>query len=230
MNILVIITARKGSKRLPGKNTRSLGGKPLILWTVDIAKKIPNVCDILISTDDPKAASICIKSGAYVPWLRPSTLSTDKASSVDVVIHALDFYEKEKNKVDGVLLLQPTSPFRKLSTIKEGINLFLTNNQRPVVGVSPTPAHPMWSVKIDNGAIIPFTEIRDLEIRSQELPPVFIVNGSFYLIKPNDLRERKSFIGNDAIPLIVKSSIESLDIDNYEDFERAEFVLSVKKT
>lgn len=106
MRILALITARGGSKRLPGKNIRVLGGKPLIVWSIDVAKDIAEICDILVLTLTAIAA-VCTEAGALVPWLRPADLATDTASSVVVVLHALDWYEAEKGAVDGILLLQP---------------------------------------------------------------------------------------------------------------------------
>ena len=139
MRILVVITARGGSKRLPGKNIRILGEKPLIIWSIDVAKDIPEICDILVSTDDTAIASICTEAGALVPWLRPAELATDTANSIDVVLHALDWYETEKGAVDGILLLQPTSPFRTKKTVLRGIELFSKNEQQPVLGVLRFP-------------------------------------------------------------------------------------------
>ena len=124
MRILALITARSQSKRLPGKNIKFLGGKPLITWSIDIAKNISEVCDILVSTDDPITAKISKDAGASVPWLRPKNLATDTSNSVDVALHALDWFETQKGAVDGILLLQPTSPFRTLEGVRSGINLF----------------------------------------------------------------------------------------------------------
>ena len=92
--ILAVITARGNSKRLPKKNIIKLGNKPLILWSIDIAKKINDICDVLVSTDNSDIASIAKNSGAMVPWLRPKRFSTDKSKSVSTVIHALRWYEK----------------------------------------------------------------------------------------------------------------------------------------
>ena len=82
-----------------------------------MAKNIPEICDILVSTDDPQIAQIAKDAGALVPWLRPPELGTDAARSVDVALHALEWYEGERGSVDGLLFLQPTSPFRTLSLI-----------------------------------------------------------------------------------------------------------------
>ncbi len=223
MKILALITARGGSKRLPGKNIRILSGKPLIVWSIDVAQDISEICDILVSTDDPTIAAVCKDAGAYVPWLRPAYLATDTASSVDVALHALDWYEAEKGAVDSLLLLQPTSPFRTKATIQQGIDLFIKHNRKPVIGVSSTHAHPMWALKIDSNYLVPFMCEHGLVTRSQDLPSAYVINGSFYLITPAELRECRSFIGKKTIPLLVKSPHEALDIDTEWDFKIAEF-------
>ena len=218
MKILTLIAARGGSKRLPGKNTRLLGGKPLIVWSIDVAKNIPEICDILVSTDHPAIAAVSKDAGAYVPWLRPAELATDTASSVDVALHALDWYEAEKGAVDGVLLLQPTSPFRTQATVQRGIELFDKYGHQPVLGVSPIHAHPMWTFKMDNDYLVPFISDHGLENRSQDLPPAYVVNGSFYLISPTELRAYRSFRGEKTVALLIESQKEALDIDTEFDW------------
>jgi CMP-N,N'-diacetyllegionaminic acid synthase len=221
MRILAVIPARGGSKRLPGKNIRMLGDKPLIVWSIDAAKGIPEICDILVSTDSSEIAEICKESGVLVPWLRPAELATDTASSVDVAIHALDWYESEHGTVDGLLLLQPTSPFRTKETICTGIALFTKHGHSTVVGVSPTHAHPMWTLKIQNGYLVPFMPKAGLQTRSQDLPPAFVVNGAFYLLSPMEIRNKKTFVTEMTIPLLISVSKETIDIDNEQDFKIA---------
>jgi CMP-N,N'-diacetyllegionaminic acid synthase len=222
MRILALITARGGSKRLPGKNIRMLGGKPLIVWSIDVAKNIPVICDILVSTDDPTIAVVCKEAGAYVPWLRPAELATDTASSVDVALHALDWYEAENSAVDGILLLQPTSPFRTQVTIKRGFELFSNHGYKPVLGVSPTHAHPMWTLKMEGDYIVPFIQDHGFGTRSQDLPPAYVANGSFYLITPAELRACRSFVGPKTIPLLIEPPQEAVDIDTEWDWFVAE--------
>lgn len=224
MKILALITARGGSKRLPGKNIRVLGGKPLIAWSIDAARGISEICDILVSTDDPAIAVVCTEAGAYVPWLRPTWLATDTASSVDVALHALDWYEAEKGAVDGLLLLQPTSPFRTQKTVRRGVELFSENGQQSVLGVSSTHAHPMWTLKKEGEYLVPFLQEHGFGIRSQDLPAAYVVNGSFYLISPSELRARMSFVGIRTIPLLIESPQEALDIDTEWDFMMAELI------
>ena len=224
MKILALVIARGGSVRLPGKNLRQLGGKPLINWSIEIAQGIPEISEILVSTDDESIADVSRKAGALVPWLRPQELATNEASSVDVALHALNWYETEKSAVDGLLLLQPTSPFRSRNTVLNGISLFEKIGMLPVVGVSPTNAHPMWSFKIEHGELLSFVDNVGIQKRSQDLPPAYVVNGSFYLISPDDLRRNKSFFGVRTIPLIADSEHEALDIDSEMDFTFAEFI------
>jgi N-acylneuraminate cytidylyltransferase len=221
MRILALIPARGGSKRLPGKNIRILGDKPLIVWSIDAAKGIPEICDILVSTDSSEIAEISKESGVLVPWLRPADLATDTASSVDVALHALDWYEAEKGAVDGLLLLQPTSPFRTKETICTGIALFAKHGHSSVVGVSPTHAHPMWTLKMEGNYLVPYMKEHALETRSQDLPPAYVVNGSFYLISPTELKTFKSFFGSKTVPLLIESPQKELDIDTERDLKIA---------
>ena len=225
MRILALIPARGGSKRLPGKNIKLLGDKPLINWTIEAAKEIPEICEILVSTDNSEIALIAKMAGARVPWLRPALLSTDVATSVDVAIHALDWYEKEFCKVDGLLLLQPTSPYRTKLTIQRGINLFKEFNQQPVIGVSPSQSHPQWALKQQGNFVVPFMKDHKLGIRSQELTPSFTPNGLLYLVSPEYLRREYSFGGMMAIPCHTSSRKEAIDIDSKSDFEFAEYML-----
>jgi CMP-N,N'-diacetyllegionaminic acid synthase len=222
MRILALIPARGGSKRLPGKNIRELGGKSLIVWSIDVARGVPEICDILVSTDDPAIARVSTQAGALVPWLRTAELATDTASSVDVAIHALDWYEAETGAVDGLLLLQPTSPFRTEETVRKGIEQFRQNGRQSVLGVSPVQTHPLWTFKVSGGHLVPFFDANGLDLRSQDLPPAYVVNGSFYLIASNALREDHSFVGRSATPLIIDSPKEALDIDTAWDWWLAE--------
>ena len=226
MRILALITARAGSKRLPGKNTRELGGKPLIVWSIDVVRDIPEICDILVSTDDQGIATLCKKAGAYVPWLRPDTLATDTAKSIDVTLHALDWYESQRGPVDGVMLLQPTSPFRSRTTVKQAIELFSQRNAPAVLGVSPVAEHPMWTFKITIDGLVPFMTEHKFDVRSQDLPPVYVIDGSLYLVTPKALRDNNSFVVPNAMPIISPSPQDALDIDTEWDFKLAEYIVA----
>lgn len=200
MRLLALIPARGGSKRLPGKNLMALGGKPLISWSIDIALRITEVVDCLVSTDDEGIAQVSIEAGAMVPWLRPQHLATDQASSTDMALHALDWYESHFGCVEGLLLLQPTSPLRTLSSVEKGIQLFRSHPEGAVVGMAEGQGgkHTHLGKRI---------------------------TGSFYLINPMTLRTRLSFAPADAIPLIQSHPGDLVDIDDWTDFELANSML-----
>ncbi len=225
MRILALIPARAGSKRLPGKNILPLGNKPLIAWSIDVARDIPEICDILVSTDDGAIAEVCKQVGNNVPWLRPAELATDTASSVDVALHALDWYEAENGEIDGLMLLQPTSPFRTRETIQSGIELFVRHAHRAVLGVSPVSEHPMWMMRIEDGFLKPYMQDNGLQTRAQDLPPAYSINGCFYLISPVELRSRRSFAGGQVVPLLIESPEEALDIDTNWDWKIAQSIV-----
>lgn len=229
MRILALIPARGGSKRLPGKNTRYLGGLPLIVWTIRVTAEIPEVCDTLVSTDEEAIRAIALDAGATVPWLRPPALATDTASSVDVGIHALDWYERERHRVDGLLLLQPTSPFRSSETVRRGIALYRETG-RPVVSVSPARSHPLLCFTVEGSRLRPFAAGCDVGVRSQDLPAVYEPNGAFYLIDPEELRRRHSYYGEDLVPLVIDDPAESVDIDTEWDWMVAEAALARRRS
>jgi CMP-N,N'-diacetyllegionaminic acid synthase len=226
LKILAVVLARGGSKRLPGKNMRMLGSKPLLLWSIEAAKGIAEIVDILVSTDEPAIAEAARGAGALVPWLRPAELATDTASSLDASIHALDWYEREKRAVDGILLLQPTSPFRSRHSVLRGIDLFRTHACKPVVGVSPAESHPFWCFKVDGFGMQPYVEGAALHTRSQDLPAAYVINGAFYLTSPTRLRAARSFFADDMVPLVMDRPEESIDIDTELDWNAAQLWLS----
>jgi CMP-N,N'-diacetyllegionaminic acid synthase len=229
MKILAVVPARGGSKRLPGKNIRPLGGRPLIAWSIEVGSGVSDICDILVSTDDPTIAEVAQAAGAIVPWLRPQYLSSDTATSVDVCIHALDWYEQTKGQVDGLLLLQPTSPFRTREAVIRGIELFQRNQRRPVVAVSPAEAHPLWCFQIEQNGMRPFMDNQGKSLRSQDLPAAYRLNGLFYLVSPFNLRTRRSLFWNDMVPLIIDDEIEIIDIDTEWDWAIAEMAVKLAR-
>jgi CMP-N,N'-diacetyllegionaminic acid synthase len=225
VRILALIAARGGSQRLPGKNLRPLGGRPLLVWSINAASGVPDICDILVSTDSAAIAEVARDAGALAPWLRPAALATDDASSAAVAVHALDWYEQARGPVDGLLLLQPTSPFRTRQTVLRGCELFGEHHGRSVIAVSPAKSHPMSCFRVEAGMMRPFMSGGD--VRSQDLPPAFVVNGALYLISPERLRAQRSFYGDATVPLIIDDPAQGIDIDTEWDWRLAEAVLAV---
>jgi len=204
-----------------------LGGVPLIVWSINVAKGIPEISDILVSTDGFAIAEVARNAGALVPWLRPAELASDSANSVDVCLHALDWYENARAKVDGLLLLQPTSPFRSRATLMRGIDLFRENQRRSVVGVCPAVSHPMWCVQVNGNSMRPFIEPGGRSLRSQDLPPAYVLNGAFYLIEPEELRRQRSFRSDTSVPLVINEPAECIDIDTEWDWKIAQALVAL---
>ena len=227
MKILALIPARGGSKRLPGKNIKPLGGIPLIGWSIKTARASRCFADVLVSTDDQEIADVAIQQGASVPWLRPMVLASDTATSVDVVVHALDQWEHSNGQLDAVMLLQPTSPLRTVESIQRALRLFESKGgQHPVVSVGPAVSHPNWCFRMTAaGTMEPFLGWQGLEVRSQDLEPAWTLNGSIYVISPSQLRAKRSFLAADTLALQMSDPDESIDVDTLEDFERCEQVL-----
>ena len=227
MRILALVPARGGSKRLPGKNIRLFGGRPLVVWSIQAAAGLPGICDVLLSTDSAEIADVARAAGALVPWLRPADLATDLATSVDVAVHALDWYEREHEPVDGMLLLQPTSPLRSREAVARACDLFSRMGGRSVVAVCPARSHPMLCYRLDGTVLVPFISGIAEKVRTQDFPAAFQLCGALYLVAPATLRSERSILGSDPVPLVLESDVESVDIDTNADWVMAEALLNL---
>ena len=148
--VLAVIPARGGSKGLPGKNLRPLHGKPLLHHSVERALQAPCVLTVVVSTDDLHIAESGVLAGAQVPFMRPPELAGDTASSIDVLLHCLDWYEEEGQPFDIVTMIEPTSPLREISDIEEGIKMLISNGYGSVVSVCESEGeHPSFSYRKD---------------------------------------------------------------------------------
>jgi CMP-N-acetylneuraminic acid synthetase len=221
MKLLIIIPARGDSKRLPGKNIMELAGKPLIKWTIDLAQKLPYEKTIIVSTDSEEIAEVARRCGVKVPWLRPPEISQDSSTTTDVALHALDLIEDNFSDTDCIILLQPTSPFRAIEKLIEGIEKFISSGMKPVIAVSPVRQHPKWMFKIERDELKALMPSKNYYERSQDLEKIYIVNGNFYIITPNDLREQRTFFAESMKPIVIESNSEDIDIDTEEEFENA---------
>jgi len=230
MKVLGLVPARAGSKRLPGKNIKILGDKPLINWTIEIAKESSAFSDIIVSTDGEAIASIARDAGANVPWLRPTELASDDASSVDVAIHALDWYEEFNQSIDALVLLQPTSPFRTVDTIKRGLQAFEEFKKRTVVSVSLNGSKKTIAFEIEGDFMYRVQSHASKFVDVEKSSKLVIPNGVLYVISPNRLRTERSFFSGEIVPLFPSSSVEATDIDTLEDWEMAERIVDIKQS
>tara|TARA_B100000989_G_C19453648_1_gene432947 strand:+ start:374 stop:1075 length:702 start_codon:yes stop_codon:yes gene_type:complete len=224
--ILCVIPARGGSRSVKNKNIRLLGGKPLIYYTINEALKVNEILDVVVSTDNYKIAQISKKYEAKVPFIRPKILATNNALSINVVKHSLEFMEKVNNiKYDYVLMLQPTSPFRKSKHIKSAIKKLISNKSDSVVSVVDVIGHHPYRMKIiKNNKLKNYIDqgYEDMRPR-QKLPKVYIRNGAIYLNKRSVIIKQNQLVGKNVIPLIMSEN-DSINIDTYKDFLIAENV------
>ncbi len=220
-----VITARGGSKRLPGKNIRPLGGKPLIVWTIEAALGADEVDQVIVSTDDEITAEISRKAGAEIPFRRPEELSGDLSSHYDVIAHALDWLEADGRLPQTCLLLQPTSPFRTAAHIDAAIRERRMLDAESMASVSHVSDHPAFMLrKGENGTLTALWPRKEEYQRSQDHDELFVLNGAIYVFSPTAFRQRKTVLSPSPVGFVM-DRIVSLDIDNAEDFALAEALM-----
>jgi len=224
MNILFLIPARSGSKGLPGKNTKLLGNKSLIEYSIEFAlENLTENDELCISTNDPFVVEIAMKRGISIPFIRPDHLSNDNASSYDVIIHALNHYESISKKFDAILLLQPTSPFRKKEDYQNLLQEF-DSKVDMVVSVKTSKENPYFTLfENTSDGFIEKSKSGIFE-RRQDCPEVYAFNGSMYLMRVEALKKLK--LGEfKKIKKIIMPEDRSVDIDTLADWSLAEFYL-----
>ena len=227
--VLAIVPARGGSKRLPRKNIRELYGKPLIAWSIEAGLASRYVDKVIVSTDDDEISRISKKYGADVPFLRPSVLATDNATTIDVVIHILKYYESIDELYDYVLLIQPTSPLRSAHHIDEALELVIEKEAKGVISVCKVE-HPIeWTNSLPaDGSMDSFIDRKHLNKRSQDLQERYRINGAIYAAKSRDLLMEKTFFMEKGVVAYIMSRKVSIDIDTEEEFMMAECLFKIK--
>lgn len=223
--ILGIIPARGGSKGLPGKNIKKLGGQPLINYSIAIGKKSVFIDDLIVATDDNKIAEIAKEFGADVPFLLPQELTTDDSSIVPVLQYAINYMEQKKDlKYEYVVILQPTSPFRLVEDIDCTINLMKEKKADSAVTIMriSSSVHPIKMKKVENDFLMPYCIDEPAEgIKRQDLPPAYKRNGSVYVLKRNIILNDNKIYGEKVAGYLVPTN-RSVDIDNENDWVLAE--------
>lgn len=224
MKPLVVIPARGGSKGIPHKNIKPLGGKPLICYAIDTARKLTSDENICVSTDDDTIIKVVEDYGLKVPFKRPDYLATDNAVTNGVLLHALDFYEQRGNHYDVVVLLQATSPFRRAEDVIEAVKLY-DDNIDMVTSVMPAKCNPYYDGFEDNAEGLLTISKGDGTIeRRQDAPKVWQQNGAVYVINPTQLKA-KGLAGMTKIRKYEMDELHSVDLDNMLDWKIAEIML-----
>lgn len=223
--IVCVIPARGGSKGLPGKNIKKLLGKPLIAYSIEQARGSKYIDKVIVSTDSKRIAGLARRLGAQVPFLRPSRLAGDKSSTIDVLLHAIEWLEKrEKFTFDILVLLHVTSPLRSVEDIDRSIELLFKKNTGNVFSVTEAHKNPYFNmVEFNKSGKVSLIKKGSYTNR-QGAPKAFDINCSIYVWWKDVLKISKSlFSGMTRIYLMPKE--RSFDIDDYIDFKIVEMLL-----
>jgi len=226
MRILSIIPARGGSKGIPNKNIKLLCGKPLLQFTSEVAQKSKYISKLILSSDDDAIIKVGQSLGLKVPFKRPSSLAGDKSPTIDVVKHALQFFEEKGEKYDAVCLLQVTSPFRSVKFLDKAIETFMASKTDALISVIEVPHefNPHWTFMPNvYGNLEIATGDKNIITRRQDLPKSYHRDGSIYLTKTSTILKDNSLYGN-SISYVVSDEKFHVNIDTLEDWEKAEII------
>lgn len=219
----IVIPARSGSKGVIDKNIKSLGGKPLLQWTVEAigASGLEHTLAIL-STESAHYAEIGKNLGLHVPFLRPDECAGDSASALQVIEHALTWFLNEYGYLPAqTMWLQPTSPFRSATIIQQAVLILAEQQVDAVIGCKEIHRDLTTLFRCENGFLMPLDNRRPTQISRQQSKPLLTPNGAMYLCKTDYLLQQKSLYPPKTVPLLM-GVIQSLDIDTQEDWVMAE--------
>lgn len=225
---LCVIPARGGSKRIPKKNIKYFCGKPMIEWTILTAIKSNCFDKIIVSTDSEEIAEISKKIGAEVPFLRPNNISDDHTGTIPVISHAINFINDHFSKVDYACCIYATAPFVEASFIQEGFKKIKEENANYSFSATSYPFPIQRAIKItsQNRSQMFFPE--NFNTRSQDLENSFHDAGQFYWGKASSWLENRRIFDDNSIPIIIPR-YKVQDIDDQEDWERAEIIFELIK-
>jgi CMP-N,N'-diacetyllegionaminic acid synthase len=226
--VLCIIPARSGSKAIPQKNIKLLCGKPLIAYSIEQSLKIDSIDRVIVSTDDEEIAQIAKNFGAEAPFIRPSHLAQDESSTMDVLLHTIDWHQNNENQsYDIILLLHANAPLRNLEDIQKCIEILVDQNADNVFSVTPASNNPYFNmVEIKDNNNVSLINEGNFSSR-QSAPHVYDMNSSIYTWWKDKLVEKKSiFLPKTRIHIMPRE--RSIDIDEPLDFRIAEMLMKDK--
>lgn len=224
MKPLVIIPARGGSKGIPHKNIKELNGKPLIYYSIDIARELVADEDICVSTDDNEIIGKVLEYGLKVPFKRPEYLANDTCGTYEVLLHALHHYEEIGRFYDPIILLQCTSPLRRVEDVKSALSLY-TPDLDMVVSVKEAKANPYYNCFEENGeGLLELSKGTGNFVRRQEVPKAWEYNGAVYVINPLSLK-KKPISKFEKIKKYEMDEFHSIDLDTMLDWKFAELLM-----
>lgn len=222
--IVCIIPARGGSKRLPGKNIKLLNGIPLIGYAVRAAKSSKYIDRVIVSTDDEAIVRVAQEQGADVPFMRPSELASDTATTLSVLQHAVTFLEEKGERFDLVVLIQPTVPCVKAGDVDVTIEKLADSGSRSCITICEIIDRPEFMYRLgEGGTIRPYTDVP--VGRTQDMEPLYRVNGAVYVMAHDMLMKENKIIDNTSCAGVIMPRERSIDIDTQLDFAIAEALM-----
>ncbi len=228
--IWALIPARGGSKGLPRKNVKMLAGKPLIAWTVEAARASEYLAKVIVSSDDAEIIEIACRYGAMAPFRRPDELASDTTSSVDVALHALEWFARcQQEKPEFLMLLQPTSPLRTTEDIDAICSLQEEKNADAIVSVCPGAHPPHWLRSLKPGNVLQAWNIDADVARRQDCPAAYQINGALYLVRTEMLAAERTFMPPGTLGYIMPPE-RSIDIDTPWDFHLTDLILKDRQS
>ncbi|MBD5496111.1 MAG: pseudaminic acid cytidylyltransferase [Lachnospiraceae bacterium] len=225
MNAIAIITARGGSKRIPGKNKKDFLGKPIICYSIEAAISSGLFDEIMVSTDDEEIAKIAKAAGASVPFMRSAATSNDFAGTSDVLLEVLDEYEKRGREFEHMVCIYPTAPFVTAEKLNNAMKLLIEEKASGVMPVVAFSFPPQRGMKMRDGRL-EYCSPEDAPKRSQDLETIYHDCGQFYCYDVKKFRACCGEVPDGYVP-IVMSETEVQDIDNLSDWKLAEIKYSM---
>lgn len=220
--VLALIPARGGSKGVPRKNIRVLAGKPLIVWTIEEAKRSLYIDRLVLTSEDPEIIDVAVSWGCEAPFVRPSELAQDDTPGMAPILHALE----QMPAYDLVVLLQPTSPLRTAADIDRCIETCVRSGAPSCVTMAEAEKSPFWMYFLDEaGRMNPVISCEDAALPRQKLPKVYALNGAVYVARREWLLRSEMFVGPETIASIMPHE-RSLDIDTEFDCVFFEFLMN----
>ena len=225
--VIAVIPARGGSKSIPGKNIRSLGGKPLIAWSIDVARQVSEIDRIIVSTDDTEIASVGRSFGAEV-YPRPQHLATDEALVIDALKDLLQTLEAENQMPEWVTLLEPTCPLRTAEDVRECLRLVARDGYDSVATFKDAELNPHRAWRLIDGVPEVFVAGAIPWLPRQKLPKAYQLNGAVYVFRANLLAQEANSLLLGKLGAVLMPRGRSQDIDDSVDFTIVEALLKEK--
>ena len=218
---IAVITARGGSKRIPGKNIKNFCGKPILAYSIEAARKSGLFGEVMVSTDSEEIAKVARQYGASVPFMRSEKTSDDFATTADVLLEVIAQYEKRGKIFDVLCCIYPTAPFVTPERLAEAVRLMEAGHPAAVMPVTAFSYPPQRSFVADETGRIGFSNKEYARARSQDLETWYHDAGQFYLYDVKQYLELNGAVYENIMPIFI-SQLQVQDIDNEDDWKIAE--------